>query len=100
MPVLHCDVGFGMLRNDFKLEVDWIKALPPGEETDIVLISCVGATFTGAEREKVAQAKRCERFRSCAVSTSFRGRSTPDGAEGCTAGANDGYGAVSAMPCS
>ena len=48
-----------LVRNDFKLEIDWIKALPPGEETDIVLISCVGATFTGAEREKVAQAKRC-----------------------------------------
>jgi hypothetical protein len=57
--------GTPMVRNDFKLEIDWIKALPPGQETDIVLVSCVGATLTGAEREKVAQAKRCAQGPPC-----------------------------------
>ena len=31
-----------------------------------MLVSCVGATFTGAEREKVAQAKRCAHVALCA----------------------------------
>lgn len=29
--------------NRFHLEIDWIKALPGGEETDFVLVSCAGA---------------------------------------------------------
>lgn len=29
------------------LQVDWIKALPGGAETDFVLVSCAGATRPG-----------------------------------------------------
>ena len=32
----------------FKLEVDWIKALPGGQETDVVLVSCAGVPRPGA----------------------------------------------------
>ena len=45
-------------RNEFKLEIDWIKALPPGVETDIVLVSCVGVGATETDRQKIAEAKR------------------------------------------
>ena len=47
--------------NRFRLAVDWIKALPGGEETDFVLVSCAGARRAGqdeTEREKIIGAKR------------------------------------------
>ena len=45
-------------RNDFRLEVDWVKALPGGSEADFVLVSCVGAGLTGETRRKMISAKR------------------------------------------
>ena len=38
----------------FKLEVDWIKALPGGSETDFVLVSCAGAPRPGAKALSLA----------------------------------------------
>lgn len=46
-------------RNDFRLEVDWVKALPGGAEAEFVLVSCVGAGLTGQTRRKMVAAKRC-----------------------------------------
>lgn len=31
-----------LLPNEFKLEIDWIKELPGGAESDIILVSCAG----------------------------------------------------------
>lgn len=45
----------------FSLALDWVKALPGGEETDFVLVSCAGAKraeLSDAERERVVSAKR------------------------------------------
>ena len=49
--------------NRFKLEIDWIKALPGGIETDFVLVSCGGAQRSDLSvdeslRERVVAAKR------------------------------------------
>ena len=49
--------------NRFKLEIDWIKALPGGIETDFVLVSCGGAqrsewSFDESVRDRVVTAKR------------------------------------------
>jgi hypothetical protein len=47
--------------NRFRLELDWVKALPGGAETDFILVSCAGTRRAGvddAEREKVVAAKR------------------------------------------
>jgi uncharacterized protein YbjT (DUF2867 family) len=49
--------------NRFKLEIDWIKALPGGNETDFVLVSCGGAqrsewSFDESVRDRVVTAKR------------------------------------------
>lgn len=46
-------------RNDFRVELDWIKALPGGEEANFVMVSCVGAGLTGQTRRKMVAAKRC-----------------------------------------
>ncbi|GAQ83204.1 hypothetical protein KFL_001390220 [Klebsormidium nitens] len=43
--------------NRFKLEVDFIKALPAGEEPDFILVSCTGAGVEEEDREKVLRAK-------------------------------------------
>lgn len=49
--------------NRFNLQIDWIKALPGGIETDFVLVSCGGAQrsewgFDPSVREKVVTSKR------------------------------------------
>jgi uncharacterized protein YbjT (DUF2867 family) len=44
--------------NDFRVELDWIKALPGGEEANFVMVSCVGAGLTGQTRRKMVAAKR------------------------------------------
>ena len=48
--------------NRFHLEIDWIKALPGGNESDFVLVSCAGARSPNqgesAERDRVLAAKR------------------------------------------
>ena len=41
------------------MELDWIKALPGGEEANFVMVSCVGAGLTGQTRRKMVAAKRC-----------------------------------------
>ena len=43
------------------MELDWIKALPGGEEANFVMVSCVGAGLTGQTRRKMVAAKRCAR---------------------------------------
>lgn len=47
--------------NRFKLEIDWIKALPGGDETDFILVSCAGSAPPEVEQktwDKVISAKR------------------------------------------
>ncbi|KAH7299769.1 hypothetical protein KP509_24G028300 [Ceratopteris richardii] len=44
--------------NSFKLTLDYIKALPAGQETDFILISCTGAGVDEIDREKVLKAKQ------------------------------------------
>jgi hypothetical protein len=44
------------------VELDWIKALPGGEEANFVMVSCVGAGLTGQTRRKMVAAKRCARL--------------------------------------
>ncbi|MCO5606486.1 hypothetical protein L7F22_060674 [Adiantum nelumboides] len=44
--------------NSFKLTLDYIKALPGGQETDFILISCTGAGINENEREKIIKAKQ------------------------------------------
>ena len=38
---------FDQSANRFRLEVDWVKALPGGVETDFVLVSCAGMPRPG-----------------------------------------------------
>lgn len=38
---------FDTSANRFRLEVDWIKALPGGVETDFILVSCAGTPRPG-----------------------------------------------------
>ncbi|GFR47429.1 hypothetical protein Agub_g9149 [Astrephomene gubernaculifera] len=48
-------------EQQFSLEVDWIKALPGGEEPDFVLVSCAGKSRPGiepADLKRVVEAKR------------------------------------------
>jgi len=50
---------FAANPNDFRLEIDWIKALPGGTEADFVLISCVGTEEnSGAVNPRRIAAKR------------------------------------------
>ncbi|KAL4433778.1 hypothetical protein ABPG75_000219 [Micractinium tetrahymenae] len=52
---------FDTSANRFRLEVDWVKALPGGIETDFILVSCAGTPrpdLDDAQREKVVTAKR------------------------------------------
>ncbi|XP_024517337.1 uncharacterized protein LOC9630745 isoform X1 [Selaginella moellendorffii] len=44
--------------SSFKLLVDYIKALPTGEETDFILVSCSAAGVEGQSREKLLRAKQ------------------------------------------
>lgn len=49
--------------NRFNLQIDWIKALPGGVETDFILVSCGGAQrsdwdFDESVRDRVVSAKR------------------------------------------
>jgi len=46
-------------NNGFELEMEYLKALPKGEETDFVLVSCGGAGLEdGEDRDKLVKAKR------------------------------------------
>ncbi|XP_050225085.1 protein HIGH CHLOROPHYLL FLUORESCENCE PHENOTYPE 173, chloroplastic [Mercurialis annua] len=42
----------------FKLKLEYIKALPTGQETDFVLVSCTGLGVEPSRREQVLKAKR------------------------------------------
>ncbi|KAJ4725457.1 high chlorophyll fluorescence protein [Melia azedarach] len=42
----------------FKLILEYIKALPTGQETDFVLVSCTGLGVEASRREQVIKAKR------------------------------------------
>eukprot|EP00271_Cylindrocystis_brebissonii_P005442 TRINITY_DN17469_c0_g1_i1.p1 TRINITY_DN17469_c0_g1~~TRINITY_DN17469_c0_g1_i1.p1 ORF type:complete len:696 (-),score=87.41 TRINITY_DN17469_c0_g1_i1:454-2541(-) len=44
-------------ESSFRLELDFIKALPGGEETDFILVSCTGAGVPPERREKVLKTK-------------------------------------------
>jgi hypothetical protein len=44
--------------NSFKLILDYIKALPTGQETDFILVSCSGAGVSTEAKEKVLRAKQ------------------------------------------
>lgn len=45
-------------NNSFKLILDYIKALPGGQETDFILVSCSGAGIPNESRVKVLRAKQ------------------------------------------
>ncbi|GBF94200.1 hypothetical protein Rsub_06470 [Raphidocelis subcapitata] len=47
--------------NRFKLEVDWIKALPGGVEPDFILLSCSGAPRVGLEEGDLARVVAAKR---------------------------------------
>lgn len=42
----------------FKLILEYIKALPTGQETDVILVSCTGSGIEPTRREQVLKAKR------------------------------------------
>ncbi|KAJ6790820.1 uncharacterized protein M6B38_248085 [Iris pallida] len=42
----------------FKLIMEYIKALPTGQETDFILVSCTGSAIEANRREKVLKAKK------------------------------------------
>ncbi|OEL29406.1 hypothetical protein BAE44_0009576 [Dichanthelium oligosanthes] len=43
---------------NFELKMEFIKALPSGQETDIVLVSCTGSGIEASRREQVHKAKK------------------------------------------
>ncbi|KAL6629805.1 hypothetical protein ACP70R_029570 [Stipagrostis hirtigluma subsp. patula] len=43
---------------NFELKMEYIKALPTGQETDIVLVSCTGSGIEPNRREQVLKAKK------------------------------------------
>ncbi|KAJ7952095.1 high chlorophyll fluorescence phenotype [Quillaja saponaria] len=53
--------GHKVIKQDlrsFKLILEYIKALPTGQETDFVLVSCTGLGIEPSRREQVLRAKR------------------------------------------
>ena len=61
-PMSVIDLDASASTNAFKLELEYIKAVPAGEETDFVLVSCGGAGMPlgtpDDERERVLSYKR------------------------------------------
>ncbi|CAD6251951.1 unnamed protein product [Miscanthus lutarioriparius] len=45
-------------QRNFELKMEFIKALPSGQETDIVLVSCTGSGIEDNRREQVLKAKK------------------------------------------
>ncbi|CAD6248139.1 unnamed protein product [Miscanthus lutarioriparius] len=45
-------------QRNFELKMEFIKALPSGQETDIVLVSCTGSGIEANRREQVLKAKK------------------------------------------
>ena len=55
-------------NNGFELEMEYLKALPKGEETDFVLVSCGGAGLEdGEDRDKLVKVRVyfCSSIYSC-----------------------------------
>ena len=42
----------------FRIKVDWVKALPSGPESDVILVSCSGYQYDEDERERYLKPKR------------------------------------------
>lgn len=49
---------FDTSANRFRLELDWIKALPGGVETDFILVSCAGTPRPGGRTLRSTAARR------------------------------------------
>eukprot|EP01018_Ginkgo_biloba_P026975 Gb_02290 [translate_table: standard] len=45
-------------NNSFKMILEYIKALPTGQETDFILVSCTGSGIEPSQKEKVLKAKQ------------------------------------------
>jgi len=43
---------------NFRLKVDWVKALPSGPESDVILVSCSGYQYDSDEKERYLKPKR------------------------------------------
>jgi uncharacterized protein YbjT (DUF2867 family) len=60
--VVKTETGmYDQVEADFKLEIDFVKALPGGSETDMILVSCAGTTRPGLDatnRDRIVSAKR------------------------------------------
>ncbi|GAV74229.1 CIA30 domain-containing protein/NAD_binding_10 domain-containing protein [Cephalotus follicularis] len=57
-PVEGKSAGAKQDLRSFKLILEYIKALPTGQETDFVLVSCTGLGVEPSRREQVLKAKR------------------------------------------
>ncbi|XP_044481918.1 protein HIGH CHLOROPHYLL FLUORESCENCE PHENOTYPE 173, chloroplastic [Mangifera indica] len=57
-PVEGRPSGASQDLRSFKLILEYIKALPTGQETDFVLVSCTGLGVEPSRREQVLKAKR------------------------------------------
>ncbi|MFS7974710.1 putative NADH:ubiquinone oxidoreductase intermediate-associated protein [Helianthus anomalus] len=51
-------VGTNQDLRSFKLKLEYIKALPTGQETDFILVSCTGSGIETSRREQVLRAKK------------------------------------------
>ncbi|KAI3786253.1 hypothetical protein L1987_45388 [Smallanthus sonchifolius] len=51
-------VGMNQDLRSFKLILEYIKALPTGQETDFILVSCTGSGIETSRREQVLRAKK------------------------------------------
>lgn len=50
--------GEGPDDNAFELEVGFVKALPGGDEPDVIMVSCAGAGIAAEDQEKVVPLKK------------------------------------------
>ncbi|XP_022143435.1 uncharacterized protein LOC111013311 [Momordica charantia] len=57
-PVEGSASGVNQDLRSFKLILEYIKALPTGQETDFILVSCTGSGVEPTRREQVLKAKR------------------------------------------
>jgi uncharacterized protein YbjT (DUF2867 family) len=57
--LLPQSMDMNMDPRNFRLKLDWVKALPSGPESDVILLSCSGQMFEdGDERERFLKPKR------------------------------------------
>ncbi|CAM8948546.1 unnamed protein product [Rhodiola kirilowii] len=55
---IEVPAGSNQDLRSFKLILEYIKALPTGQETDFVLVSCTGQAIEASRREQVLKAKK------------------------------------------